>query len=132
MVYRVMALSLRWLRLSDAGESRALTRQSSSCWRNSRRAERFGVFYSMRQKMAKLTYGQRKAMPKSEFALPAKKNGGKGGYPIEDKDHARNALARVSQFGSPSEKKKVRAAVHHKYPSIGHPKSHQEFEDLGK
>lgn len=69
--------------------------------------------------MAKLSYSHRKKMPKSEFALPSKKEGGKGGYPIPDKSHARNALARVSQHGSSSEKAKVRAAVHRKFPSIG-------------
>jgi len=69
--------------------------------------------------MARLTYKARKSMPKKQFALPAKKEGGKGGYPIPDKSHARNALARVSQHGSPAEKAKVRAAVHRKFPSIG-------------
>ena len=47
--------------------------------------------------MAKLTYGERKEMPKKDFALPSKRKGGKGGFPIEDKAHARNALARVTQ-----------------------------------
>lgn len=69
--------------------------------------------------MAKLTYKQRKKMPKSSFAVPSKREGGKGGYPIPDKSHARNALARVSQFGSPAEKAKVRAKVHKKFPGIG-------------
>lgn len=69
--------------------------------------------------MARLTYGERKAMPKSTFALPGKREGGKGGYPIPDKAHARNALARVSQHGSSSEKARVRAAVHRKFPGIG-------------
>lgn len=64
--------------------------------------------------MAKLTTGERKKIPTSEFALP-----GKRAYPIEDKSHARNALSRVSENGSPAQKKKVRAAVHRKYPSIG-------------
>ena len=64
--------------------------------------------------MAKLTYRQRKKLPKSAFAEPDER-----AYPIEDKAHARNALARVSQHGSPSEKKEVRAAVHRKYPGIG-------------
>ena len=41
--------------------------------------------------MAKLTIRMRKALPKSEFAGPD------GSYPIPDKSHARNALARVSQ-----------------------------------
>lgn len=64
--------------------------------------------------MAKLATGERKKIPTSEFALP-----GKRAYPIEDKSHARNALSRVSENGSPAQKKKVRAAVHRKYPSIG-------------
>ena len=63
--------------------------------------------------MSKLTSKERKALPASDFAL------GKGHYPINDPSHARNALARVSQFGSPSEKAKVRAKVHAKYPGIG-------------
>ena len=63
--------------------------------------------------MARLTAKARKALPASDFAL------GKGHYPIEDKNHARNALARVSQYGTSSEKARVRAAVHRKYPGIG-------------
>jgi len=70
----------------------------------------------------RLTYKSREKMPKSEFALPGKKTkknpAGKGGYPIKDKAHARNALARVSRFGTPSEKKTVRAKVHKKFPGI--------------
>lgn len=69
--------------------------------------------------MAKLTYKGREAMPKKSFALPAKREGGKGGYPVPDKSHARNALARVSQFGNSSEKAIVRAKVHAKFPTIG-------------
>ena len=68
--------------------------------------------------MAKLSYGERKKMPKKSFALPSKKEGGKGGYPIPDISHGRNALARVAQHGTPSEKKTVRAKVHAKFPSI--------------
>jgi len=63
--------------------------------------------------MAKLTSKRRNALPKDDFALPGRK------YPIEDANHARNALARVSQHGTPSEKAKVRAKVHRKYPGIG-------------
>jgi hypothetical protein len=73
--------------------------------------------------MSKLSYAARKKMPKKSFALPSKKEGGKGGYPINDAAHARNALSRVSQFGSPSEKATVRAKVHAKFPAIG--KMHQ-------
>jgi hypothetical protein len=68
--------------------------------------------------MAKLSTAQRKKIPKSSFAIPAKKPGA-GSYPIPDKSHARNALARVSQHGSPSEKARVRAKVHAKFPGIG-------------
>jgi hypothetical protein len=71
----------------------------------------------------KLSYGQRKEMPKGEFAVPEKR-----AYPIHDASHARNALARVSQFGSDSEKARVRAAVHRKFPMIG--KAHAVSEGL--
>lgn len=63
--------------------------------------------------MAKLTSKARKAVPTGEFALPGRR------YPIEDSSHARNALARVSQFGSAAEKARVRSAVHSKYPGMG-------------
>jgi hypothetical protein len=63
--------------------------------------------------MSVLTYKQRKNLPKSEFALSG------GRYPIPDPSHARNALARVSQYGTPTEKAEVRAKVHNKYPEIG-------------
>lgn len=74
--------------------------------------------------MAKLTTQARKHLATSSFALPGRR------YPIEDKNHARNALARVSQHGSSAEKAKVRAAVHHKYPGIG--KKSGSLSDLRK
>ena len=64
--------------------------------------------------MAKLTYQARKGLSKSSFAEP-----GRRAYPIHDASHARNALSRVSQFGSSSEKATVRAAVHRRFPNIG-------------
>jgi len=64
--------------------------------------------------MAKLKAKRRKSMKSTSFALPGKRK-----YPIHDRAHARNALARVSQFGTASEKKQVRAAVHRKYPTMG-------------
>lgn len=71
----------------------------------------------------KLTMAKRKALPSSSFALPGKGKGpsgkGAGSYPIPDENHARNALARVSQHGSSEEKARVRAAVHRKFPGIG-------------
>jgi hypothetical protein len=65
--------------------------------------------------MAKLTSSARKAIPTGEFALPGRR------YPIEDRAHAANAKARVSQFGTPAEKARVDAAVARKYPGMGHP-----------
>jgi hypothetical protein len=63
--------------------------------------------------MAKLTTRGRKRLKKSSFALPGRR------YPIHDRAHARNALARVAQNGSASEQARVRAAVHRKYPTMG-------------
>jgi len=75
--------------------------------------------------LAELTSKARKKLPKQAFAVPSKrsKSGGTGGYPIPDESHARNALARVAQFGTPSEKAQVRAAVARKFPNIGKAKS---------
>ena len=62
--------------------------------------------------MAELTTKRRNDLPDSAFALPRRR------YPIQDESHARNALARVSQHGTPEEKRKVRAAVQRKFPNI--------------
>jgi len=62
--------------------------------------------------MAKLTTKQRKALPKSDFAGPARS------YPIPDASHARNALARASQHGTADLKAAVRRKVHEKFPDI--------------
>lgn len=56
----------------------------------------------------------RKKLDKKSFALPGRRK-----YPIPDKAHARNALARVAQHGTKDEQKKVRAAVRKRFPSIG-------------
>lgn len=47
------------------------------------------------------------------FAEPSKHK-----YPIENEAHARNALARVAQFGSDHEKEVVRRQVHAHYPHL--------------
>lgn len=59
-----------------------------------------------------LTAAERKHLPDSAFALPGRR------YPIHNESHARNALARVSENGTPEEQAKVRAAVHRRYPGI--------------
>ena len=62
--------------------------------------------------MARLTARNRAKLPGSSFAGPDRS------YPIEDRSHAKNALSRVSQFGTEALKAKVRAAVHKKYPDL--------------
>lgn len=64
--------------------------------------------------MAELNAKKRNALKQSSFAIPSERK-----YPIPDAAHARNALARVAQHGTPAEKKQVRAAVARKFPGIG-------------
>ena len=63
--------------------------------------------------MAKLTAKRRDKLKSSSFAEPGKRK-----YPLDTKNRAKNALSRVSQFGSSAEKSTVRKKVHAKYPSI--------------
>ena len=60
----------------------------------------------------KLTTKGRNRIAEGNFALPGRR------YPIHDASHARNALSRVSQHGTPSEKQRVRRKVAQKYPGI--------------
>lgn len=78
---------------------------------------------------AELTTAKRAKLKKQSFALPKER-----AYPIHDAAHARNALARVAQHGTPEEQKTVRAAVARKYPGIEvtHPKDKKESEDVDK
>jgi hypothetical protein len=73
--------------------------------------------------MAKLTTAARKKLAPSQFARPGKGKGpggkGAGSYPIPDRSHAANALARVSQHGSSTEKAAVRAKVRARFPGMG-------------
>lgn len=61
--------------------------------------------------MSKLTAKSRNALPAADFAGPDRS------FPVNDKNHARNALARASQF-HPELKAKIRAKVHAKFPDI--------------
>lgn len=70
--------------------------------------------------MAKLNAAARKSLPTNDFAVKSKAGtaSGKatgGSYPIPDKNHAKNALARSS--GKPVAGE-VRAAVAKKYPGM--------------
>lgn len=63
--------------------------------------------------MSKLTSKKRNSLPKSDFAGPDRS------YPVNDKNHARNALARASQMEekgklSPSAASKIRAKANKK------------------
>ena len=62
--------------------------------------------------MGTLTAEERNKLPTSDFALPGRR------YPIPDINHARDALARVAQHGTPQEKIAVRRAVYRKFPSL--------------
>ena len=69
--------------------------------------------------MSELSYSARKKLPSKDFIFPESK-----GYPIPDKAHARAALqaaggARSGKAASPAKKRKIRAAVHRKFPSLG-------------
>lgn len=63
--------------------------------------------------MAKLTSKERNNLPSSDFAIPSQR-----AYPIEDAAHARDALARVVQHGSPEQIAQVRSAVRKHYPNL--------------
>jgi hypothetical protein len=56
---------------------------------------------------------RRRSLPRNDFAIPEQR-----AYPIPDESHARNALARVAEYGTPAEQAQVRGAVHRRYPGI--------------
>jgi hypothetical protein len=62
--------------------------------------------------MTKLTTAMRNRIPNASFALPGRR------YPIEDEVHARDALSRVSQDGTPAETAIVRGKVLRRFPRI--------------
>lgn len=63
--------------------------------------------------MARLTAAQRRRLPASAFVYPKTRS-----YPINDPEHARNALARAAMRKTKGSLKKVRAVVGRRYPSI--------------
>jgi hypothetical protein len=62
--------------------------------------------------MAVLNAATRNNLPDSAFALPGRR------FPIHDEAHARDALSRVAQFGTPHEKAVVQMKVKSKFPGI--------------
>lgn len=68
---------------------------------------------------ADLTQAAREHIKTKNFALNAKQSDtGAPKYPIEDRSHAANALARVKQHGTPAEKAEVYKDVARKYPDM--------------
>jgi len=61
----------------------------------------------------KLTYRERQELPDNAFAIPHERK-----YPVYNQKHARNALARVSRFGTDYEKVMICKAVATRYPMI--------------
>lgn len=61
--------------------------------------------------MAKMSASERDTLPAKDFAGPDRS------FPVNDRSHARNALARASQF-HPELKAKIRAKVAKKFPDI--------------
>ena len=62
--------------------------------------------------MAKLDTAERKSLPSKDFAGPGRS------YPIPDRSHAQNALARAAQNASPAEQSSIRSKVAAKYPGM--------------
>src|SRR5512135_570325 len=76
------------------------------------------------KRAAELTTERRKDLPKSDFGLPEEEK-----YPMPDKRHAANAVARVAQHGTPSEREEVRRKAYEKYPEL---KEHFKEQHGGK
>ncbi len=95
--------------------------------------------------MAKLTTNARKAMPRSEFALPARKgmdgknSAGRGAFPLPNKSHARAALrdaphAEHAGNITPSQERTVERKARAKLgeSASGRDPTHSDFERLGR
>ncbi|HKT22562.1 MAG TPA: hypothetical protein VJR06_08145, partial [Nitrososphaerales archaeon] len=131
----IRARSQELANANDFMEDDAPARKCSYAMKNSKEDHQgMGKSYAQMAKDDLTTQGRERIKPKN-FALPKEK-----AYPIHDIEHARNALARVSQHGTPEEQRKVRAAVHKKYPSLSKAlagdgtlmMSHQQRKDLEK
>jgi hypothetical protein len=63
--------------------------------------------------MSRLSNARRMDLPDTSFAVPETRK-----YPVTDESHARNALSRVAQHGSPEEKSAVNRAIKAKFPDL--------------
>jgi hypothetical protein len=71
--------------------------------------------------MAKLTSRARRALPARAFVFPKTRR-----YPIQNRAHALSALSFAGRAGG-STQKRVRAAVHAKYPSLAKAKRGKRY-----
>lgn len=66
-----------------------------------------------RARSPKMTAAKRRSLRLSQFAIPERR-----AYPVDTRGRGANALSRVAQHGSDSEKARVRAKVCKRYPSL--------------
>jgi hypothetical protein len=98
-----------------AGIHGALKRKEKGSWQPYAKRDAvsaFGVDHEI-EKSVLSAEGREKIKPKN-FAMPQSKS-----YPIHDRAHARNALARAAQSQTKGSYKAVAAKVHEKFPDIG-------------
>jgi hypothetical protein len=81
-------------------------------------AETSVKLYNLEKMAEKIETEERNKISDDDFALPGRR------YPIHDEAHAKNALTRVAQFGTPEERATVRAKVFARYPHL-----REEFEE---
>lgn len=67
-----------------------------------------------------ISAARRKRLDDSDFALPGRR------YPIDTLARARNALARIAQYGTALEIRAVRKAVHKRWPEIDMPEFRED------
>ena len=80
------------------------------------------IFSGFMKQASVLSIKGRGQISPQNFVFPEHKK-----YPIHDLAHARNALARVAQFGSSDEQQQVRDAVYRKYPALKN--RHEQEQD---
>lgn len=74
----------------------------------------FGIDHGEGVSKKVLTQKAREKIKSKNFVYPGSKS-----YPIHDRAHARNALARAAQSKTKGSYEKVAAKVHRKFPDIG-------------
>ncbi len=76
--------------------------------------------------MARLTAAERRALPDSAFAIPSERK-----YPEEDAGHAKAALARAGEYGTPAVKAAVRKKAAAKFGMTGKKKPKKSAPRMG-